>query len=64
MSNLNFSYDEVQDVITIEDIKYAGELFRQFGRVFPLHAPLKVISRDDGVLVVAQIEPGDPDWKG
>jgi hypothetical protein len=63
-SNLNFSYDELADIMEIEGIRYSGELFRQFGRVMPLHTPLKIISRHDGVLVVAQIEPGDPDWKG
>lgn len=61
---LEMSYDEASDILTIEGIRYAGELFRQFGKVMPLNTPLKLLSRDNGVLVVAQMEPGDPDWQG
>lgn len=61
-TGLAIDYDGVSDIVTIEGIRYAGELFRQFGSVMPLNTPLKIIERTDGVLAIAQMEPGDPDW--
>lgn len=59
--NLNFEYDAARDVLTVEGLQFAGVFFRQFNSV-PLGAPIKILSREDGVLIVAQMEPWDRDW--
>jgi hypothetical protein len=64
MPPLAYDYDEERDVITIEGLHYAGDLFREFGRAMPLETPLKITERTaDGVLCLTQIEPGDVDWR-
>jgi hypothetical protein len=54
---LQFSYDAIRDVLTIEGVQYSGGLFREFG-LGPLNRPLKIIKREDG-LVTVQIFNGD-----
>lgn len=51
---LNFSYDEVTDVIEIEGVKYCGEYFRNLG-VLPLGTNVRIVSREDGVLTVCAV---------
>lgn len=52
MAALDFSYDKQQDIMTIEGIKYSGEVFREFG-IGPTPARwLRIIKLEDGVLHV------------
>lgn len=54
---LNFSYNEDADVITIEEIKYAGDLFRGMA-LFPVNTKFRIVERcSSGVLTVEQLEP-------
>jgi hypothetical protein len=61
---LRFAYNHDQDVVTIEGVTFACDLFRDFGHRMPLEQPIKVVARDDGVLTLVKMEPGDPDWRG
>jgi hypothetical protein len=61
---LAYSYNPDEDVMTIEGLRFGGQFFRDFARDIPLNAPLKIVSRDDGHIVIDLIEPGDPDWAG
>jgi hypothetical protein len=49
---LQFSYDQAKDVITIEGIKYAGDLFRGLGFGLQHGQLFRVVSRDAGVLTL------------
>lgn len=49
---LDFSYDTGNDIMTIEGIKYSGEIFRAFG-IGPTPGKwLRIISLENGVLNV------------
>lgn len=50
MSTLNFKYDEDGDVLTIEGVHYAGDLFREFGIKETHPARLMKIVNINGVL--------------
>ena len=53
---LDFEYDGRIDLVTIEGIKYSGELFRAFavgGLAVGEH--LKIIEREDGVITLQRI---------
>lgn len=55
MSNeLNLNYDQANDVLTIEGIRYSGNLFRELGFA-PIDTCLKIVSRHDGVVTVTKI---------
>jgi len=62
MERLNFSYNESQDILTIEGIPYSGELFRAFagkskGLGLQLDTPFKIVRRDsNGVIEIQRIE--------
>jgi hypothetical protein len=49
--DLNFSYDERTDSITIEGVKYHGDLFRKLG-IAPVGSLIEIVAREDGVLTL------------
>jgi len=51
VGTLAYSYDRVADVMTIEGVKYSGELLRQLG-VIPVGSLIRVVGRQDGVLTL------------
>lgn len=54
---LEFSYSGVAtDILTIEGIKYAGEMFRQLGGMLPIHSMFELVAREDGVLTVRALQ--------
>ena len=57
MSTIRFWYDPVEDVLTIEGVKYSGELFRTFGVCHPGTAFRVEERRQDGVLVLTTLRP-------
>jgi hypothetical protein len=54
-SPLDVSYDRENDILTIEGIKYAGGLFRNFGYAFQRGELFTVLERKDGVLSVRRV---------
>ena len=50
---LQFSYDETNDVLTVEGIRYSGELFRTLG-FGAIGSVLRLVERKDGVVVMMQ----------
>lgn len=53
--NLHVTYAAYADVLTIEGVKYTGELFRKLG--FCAEGSIfKVIKREDGVLTFKQLK--------
>lgn len=59
---LQYAYDRANDLLTVEGVTYAGEVFRQLGALAPLDTPLKIMSRGDGVITLVLMEPTDPGW--
>lgn len=55
MSTLQFQYDQQTDILTIEGIRYSGEMFRQLGGVLPEGNAFVVEARADGVLCVRDL---------
>lgn len=54
--NLTFSYDEAQDILTIEGIRYSGNFFRELSSEgLPLGMSFKIVERGDGVVVVQRV---------
>lgn len=50
---LDFEYDEIDDCLSIEGMKYSGELFRQWSKDgMPLQGIFRIVGRDDGVFTV------------
>lgn len=45
--------------VTIEGITYSYELFKQFGGTMPLNTLMVITSRENGVISIAEAEPGD-----
>jgi hypothetical protein len=56
--DISIRYDFVHDVLTVQGVRYAGELLRMF-RVMRPGTVLEVIVRDDGVLTVREVERPD-----
>ncbi len=53
--SLTYSFEPAPvDVMTIEGIRYSGELFRSFG-IAPIGALLRIVNRQDGVITVNRI---------
>ena len=52
---LAYQYDQDTDVLTVEGLKYAGALFREFG-VAPIGTTLRIVERKDGVVTVQRVE--------
>lgn len=51
---LVFSYDEAADVLTVEGIKYAGDVFRQMGGMLEVGALFTLTARENGVLAIVR----------
>ena len=53
---IKINYDEKNDIIEIEGIKYACEIFRKFGGIqkTPENKCLKIIQSNNGVLVLKE----------
>lgn len=52
MNELYVSHDTNHDVLTIEGIAYAGEVFRQLGGMLPVGATFQLRSRADDVITI------------
>lgn len=52
---LAYDYDQRNDILTIEGMKYAGDVFRSMGFV-PVGAVFRVEGRKDGVITLKRIE--------
>ena len=55
---LAIDYDEGRDIVTIEGVRYCGELFRSFG-IAPTGTLLRIMARDDGVITLQKYAPGE-----
>jgi hypothetical protein len=55
---LNFSYDEERDILTIEDLKYSGDLFRAFAheKYLALNQPFEIVNRDNDTITIHKIQ--------
>ena len=49
---LDFSYDESNDILTVEGLKFSGDLFRRFSSSLPLGQPFMLLGRDGGVITI------------
>jgi hypothetical protein len=54
-TGLSYSYDEDNDVLTIEGVKYAGDIFRTLG-LAPVGTTIRIEGREDGVVAVRRID--------
>lgn len=61
MSDLDFSYDQISDCLTIEGIRYSGNLFREWGKTAPLDTLFEIVSRENGCLTMRR--PEEAHWK-
>lgn len=53
---LSFDYDPATDVLTVEGIRYTGQLFRDFARDMPLQTPCQIAHRGDGTVVLQRLD--------
>jgi hypothetical protein len=60
---LSFSYDLVMDILTVEGVKYSGDLFRQLAgketntvALLPLNRPFEIEKREDGVIWLHRLD--------
>jgi hypothetical protein len=58
MTTLRFEYDPFADVLTIEGVKYAGEVFRGLG-LTPPGKWVRIVDRRDGVVTLTTGESED-----
>jgi hypothetical protein len=63
IEKLKIAHNQAADVLEIEGIRYAGEIFRQFGGLLPVGRYFKLTAREDGVLTVFTPPPIDPELK-
>lgn len=56
MSRLRISYDEAEDILTIEGIRYSGSLLRSLGNELP-GSWLRILGRKDGVITCFRTTP-------
>lgn len=57
---LRIEQDPSRDLVTIEGVKYAGELFRGLGNVgFKPGTLIRIEKREDGALTVREFAPGE-----
>ena len=53
---LNFSYGSDSDILTIEGMRYSGDLFRAFAHGgLRLNTPFEIIKRKDGVVMISEV---------
>lgn len=53
---LTITYSAAEDVLTIEGIRYAGDLFRQFGRFAKPGTVFQFVERKDGVVTLVNVD--------
>lgn len=53
---LQFSYDDAADALTVEGIRYAGDMFRMLGGMMPVGEKFEIVARTNGVLTVKSIK--------
>ena len=53
---LTITYDAGYDVLTVEGIRYAGDLFRQFGRFAKPGTVFQFVERNDGVVTLVNVD--------
>jgi hypothetical protein len=51
---MQFAYDPVDDVLTIEGIRYSGDLFRYFALETPPGRWIRILKREDGRITLEQ----------
>lgn len=55
---LSIAYDDATDVLTIDGMRYSGELFRMFAsNGLALNEWMAITSRDDGVITLRKMDP-------
>lgn len=55
-TGLNYAYDIINDVLEIEGIRYAGELFRNLSWGIRLNEPFEITERADKIIVVRDLK--------
>lgn len=56
MDTLKIKYDMDADVVEIEGIKYAGDVFRQLGMLMPEGQLFRLVQREHGTLYIERID--------
>lgn len=54
---LDFSYDESTDILTIEGVKWSGDLLRKMCTELPLGKWFRMVERADGVITIGTVSP-------
>ena len=57
---LDFSYDANRDILTVEGMRYSGEIFRQWAEKLPVGYWFQFIGRSTGV-VELRVDYAGPD---
>lgn len=57
MDELIVEYDWYTDVITIEGMRYSGDLFREFGGGLAVGEYFQLIERKDGLITIRRLSP-------
>lgn len=52
---LDFEYDERSDTLKIEGIRYAGDVFREFGKYLAIGEVFVLLKREDGELTIRKV---------
>lgn len=60
---LNFSYDEWSDTLTIEGVRYSGELFRMLGMGPRQGQLLKILKKEHDVVTVQSVQVNEIDFE-
>lgn len=53
---LEIKYDKQEDTLTIEGIKYSGEVFRNLGFWMPVGMKFMLVKRDNGVVTIQRLQ--------
>jgi hypothetical protein len=61
MFKLSFTYDPVADILTVEGVKYSGDLFRAFAfGATPPGQALRVVNKsEDGTVTIQRLIIGE-----
>jgi len=54
-TRIGIEYDALTDTLTIEGVKYSGELFRQFAQAMPIGTPFRIVKRENGEVTVERL---------
>ncbi len=61
---LDFKYDSILDVLTVEGMKYSGDFFRAMATYGPSIKPFRIVERTgDGVVVLESVDLFTPSSK-